>query len=118
MARPPDSHSLIVVLFVNKNVLFLGMVSSLYVAGHKVEPAWYFVVAVPHISQQRGRGFSAEAPGLGGLKPGSLYRTWIRVVSHSRNTTDIFLSNLKHAHTNRIKIMADHTLHTLSYQIT
>lgn len=59
MARPPDSHSLIVVLFVNKNVLFLGMVSSLYVAGHKVEPAWHF--AVPHISQQRGRGFSTEA---------------------------------------------------------
>lgn len=74
------------VLFVNKNVLFLGMVSSLYVAGHKVEPAWYFVVAVPHISQQRGRGFSAEAPWLGGS-------------CHTAETPQIFVSLILNMHT-------------------
>lgn len=75
------------------------MVSSLYVAGHKVEPAWYFVVAVPHISQQRGRGFSAEAPGLGGLKLGA-HSTGPGFGScHTAETPQIFFSLILNMHT-------------------
>ena len=69
-------------------------------------------MAVTHISQQRGRGYSAEAPWLCRLKLVSLYRTWNQVVSHRTNTTDIPLSNLRH--TKRFKIMAAHTTHFCS----